>query len=332
MAFCLLSLACFGQDIQFSQFYAVPAYQNPAFAGSAYMHRFVLHQRMQWMSLDARYATSLVSWDTYISKIRGGLGVMAYRDYQGGDKIVSNEIAVQYAQEIPLSDKYVLRAGGQLSTAWRTVDYSQFRYAQDHTDQGYQGSTYNQQGDNTFWYGDLSAGLVFFSDKLWAGLSTHHLNQPSQTFYNNTSNRLPMKVALTGGYKHVFRRTSSNTDFHARVVEYNVIPTFHYKMQGKSDQLDLGAYSQLDRMLVGFWYRGIPFKNYESIQNNESMVAMIGFKYHNIAFAYSYDFTVSRLSRARTGGSHEINLTIYWDRQKDKTKPMRRLPCPELFD
>lgn len=332
-AICLLwSFKGFSQDIQFSQFYAIPTYQNPAFAGSAYSHRVILHERLQWMSLDARYHTSLISWDKDIEKLRGGVGLMFMRDYQGGDKIVSNEVAGQYSYEVPLSPKYVLRAGVQVGMAWRTVDYSDFRYAQDHTDYGYSGNTYNQYGNSTFWYGDISSGLMFFSDKLWLGVASHHMNEPKQTFYNNVNNRLPMKLSFTGGYKFIIKRVSPKLDFNGRVQEFSITPTFHYKMQGKSDQLDFGLYSQMDRLLLGLWYRGIPLKTYEYIQNNESAVAMVGFKYRNLVFAYSYDFTVSRLQRARTGGSHELNLTIYMERRKQKTRPMRRLPCPDFFD
>jgi len=274
------------------------------------MHRIILHQRLQWMNLDARYSTSFVSWDKNIDKIKSGIGFSALRDYQGGEKIVSNEVAGQYAYEVPLSSHYALRAGVQLAMAWRTIDYSDFRYGQDHTDQGYQGNTYSNYGNNTFWYGDISSGLVFFSHKLWLGAAAHHMNEPKQTFYNNVNNRLPMQLAFTGGYKFIVKRIVPKYAIQGRSKEFNVTPTFHYKMQGKSDQFDLGLYSQLDRILVGLWYRGIPFKNYDAIQNNESAVILAGIKYHNMVFAYSYDITVSRLSRANTGGSHEINVTL----------------------
>lgn len=333
MVCCLfLNFRTKGQDIQFSQFYAVPLYQNPAFAGSAFMHRVILHQRFQWMKLDARYASSYVSWDNHFDKLRGGISVMASHDFQGGDKIISDDIAVQYATEIPLNEKFSLRMGGQFALGWRTIDYSKYQYAQDFNDQGYQGNTYNQYGNDRFFYPDLSAGTMLYSEKMWFGLSAHHINEPSQTFYSNVSNKLSMKVAVTGGYKWVLKKFTSNTDFFKRTVEYNLIPTIHYKLQGKSDQLDLGLYSQIDRLLIGLWYRGIPVKRLDGIQNNESAVLLAGFKYRNIVFTYSYDLTVSRLSRAHTGGSHELNLTLYFEKQKNTVKPMKRLPCPDYFD
>ena len=60
----LICVSSDGQDIQFSQFYQVPTYQNPAFAGSAHKTRATVHQRIQWPSLDANYVTSFVSFDS----------------------------------------------------------------------------------------------------------------------------------------------------------------------------------------------------------------------------------------------------------------------------
>jgi len=328
----LLSITSVGQDIQFSQFYAVPLYQNPAFAGSAFLNRVVLHQRFQWMRLDARFASSYASWDNHYDKIRGGIGVMASHDYQGGDKIISDDIAVQYATEVQLNEKFALRAGAQLALGWRTIDYSRFQYSQDYTDQGYQGNTYNQYGSERFFYPDLALGTVLYTEKMWFGISSHHINEPKQTFYSNINNKLPMKLAFTGGYKYVIKQYTSNTDYFKRTIEYNLIPTAHYKMQGKSDQLDLGLYSQMDKLLLGVWYRGIPIKRLDGIQNNESTVILAGLKYHHVVFTYSYDLTLSRLSRARTGGSHELNLTLYFEKKKKTVRPMKRLPCPDYFD
>lgn len=331
LTFLLQSSFVVGQDIQFSQFYSVPLYQNPAFAGSAFMHRVTLHQRFQWMSLDARYQTSYVAWDNHFEKLRGGIGVSASHDIQGGNKLVSDNVAVQYATEIPLSGNWALRAGAQFELGFRSINYASFQYAQDFTDDGYQGNSYNQYGTERFYYPDISTGLLLYASHLWIGVSSHHMNEPSQTFYNNTNNKLPMKLAFTGGYKYILKtQPRGKLSFTDEVAEYSLTPTFHYKMQGKSDQLDLGFYSQLDMLLVGLWYRGIPIvKNYNNILNNESMVGLLGIKYRNIAFAYSYDFTVSRLYRARTGGSHELNLTFYFEKQ-NKKKPMKRLPCPDF--
>lgn len=106
-------------------------------------------------------------------------------------------------------------------------------------------------------------------------------------------------------------------------------------MEGKSDQLDIGAYLTYNEVVVGVWYKGIPIKNYQpGIHNNESVIGLIGLVLGNFRIGYSYDATVSRLARANTGGAHELSLTFVFDQQsngKKKTKHRMRKPvCPKF--
>ncbi len=314
-----------GQDIQFSQFYAAALYQNPAFAGSTHHHRGTFHQRLQWPGLDAKYTTSLLSFDTYANKYNSGFGVMVFKDWQGSSTINSIDAGVQYAYEIHFNEQISFRPGLQLSYVSRNLDYSGLTLPEDYTNNGYVGGS-NLNGNSRKGYVDISSGGIFYSEKLWVGVSAHHLNMPNQSFIGDVS-RLPIKFALTAGYKIPL--------IHSKFMAYmdhekdkSITPTVHYKFQGKSDQLDLGLYANYDFVMVGFWYRGIPVKHYEKgLHNNESMVAMVGWKYEAWTVTYSYDFVVSRLSRARTGGAHELNLTYVYSRHKHY-KPMKRLPCP----
>src|SRR5690606_38165819 len=70
----------YAQDIQFSQFYASSMYANPAFAGSAHSGRVSSHTRYQWPRLDAKYFTTLASFDFYAPKVNSGFGIMALKD------------------------------------------------------------------------------------------------------------------------------------------------------------------------------------------------------------------------------------------------------------
>jgi type IX secretion system PorP/SprF family membrane protein len=180
---------------------------------------------------------------------------------------------------------------------------------------------------------DFSSGGILYSDRAWLGFSAHHINRPDQSFKGSGySSHLPVKFSFTGGYKILFssRKFTENINGNNKIV--SLTPTFHYKFQGQSDQFDLGLYGMYDQALVGVWYRGIPFiKQYESnLQNNESIVFLLGWRYQNFCLSYSYDFTISKLSNARTGGSHEINLTFIKGHKK-KVKPMKRLPCPSFY-
>lgn len=316
------------QDIQFSQFYANTLYLNPAFAGSTHDLRGVLHQRIQWPKLEAKYITSSASLDTYIKKTKGGIGLIVMKDWQGANTISSTDIALQYAQEVDFSSKLSMRFGLQGAYVSRNINYAQLTFPDQYTDGGYSGlGTSEDFGMNRKNFFDLSAGTVLYSDKLWLGISAHHINNPNQSFYNEVS-RLPVKIGIVGGYKiELDDRGTNNPN---KTSRYSLTPTFYYKMQGKSDQLDLGIYGMREDLMLGFWYRGIPIKHYErNLQNNESMVVLLGWRINKLVLSYSYDFTISKLNNTRTGGSHEFNLTYIYPLPL-KRKILKRLPCPKF--
>lgn len=332
--FCLTG---FAQDIQFSQFYAVPLYQNPAFAGSAHAPRFMVHNRIQWPGINSsatsnalsRYTTSLFSADTYFSKYRSGAGLMVFRDWQSGSLLSSTEVSALYAYEIPVTSGFSLRPGLQASYVMRSIDYSKLRFPEDFDDaNGFNGNVRSGGAQNRYF--DFSSGVIGYSERIWTGVSFHHINQPNQTFIGASGVRLPMKFAITGGYK-IYLKQPRHQTYLEDVKEVSLTPTVHYKAQGKNDQTDLGVYLNYDQLMAGLWYRGIPFKKYlKSIQNNESLILLAGWKYNNWAFGYSYDMTVSKLTTVRTGGAHELNIT-YVHHQSKKYKPMKRLPCPSFY-
>ena len=145
-----------------------------------------------------------------------------------------------------------------------------------------------------------------------------------------TSSTRSLKINVLELFFLLLKKPSKLT-FNQHPKEISVTPTFHYKSQGKSDQFDLGVYGRYDHFLVGIWYRGIPFKKLEDFQNSESISVSAGWRYHQYTIFYSYDKTVSTLNPINPGGAHEINLTFIDYRKWKKRKPMKRLPCPNLY-
>lgn len=318
------------QDIQFSQFYANVLYLNPAFAGSAHGLRGIGHQRLQWPGLEAKYITSSISVDYFLKKTRSGFGVLLFKDWQGSNPISSTEMSFQYAQEVPISPTHFIRAGAKISYASRYINYAILNFPDQFDDNGRLNiDTQEPFGNDKVNYLDYSIGGMFYSDKYWMGVSADHITQPAQSFYGNGS-KLPMKLDFIAGYKILLLNNNAlsriSTD-----NEIYITPTAHYKYQGKSDQVDLGVYALYYHLMLGGWYRGIPLlKQYRpDIQNNESVVVLAGWKINNFRVSYSYDFTVSKLQKARTGGSHELNVTYILEIPKQK-KIMKRLPCPDF--
>jgi type IX secretion system PorP/SprF family membrane protein len=321
------------QDIQFSQFYAVPLYQNPAFAGSAHATRGIVNTRLQWLGLDANYKTYYASGDTYLSKYKSGLGFQLINDIQGSNRYSATTFSFLYSYEIPVSKTFTARLGLQASGVQRTLDYNGLRYPSQFRDSlGYVGGGNYRTGNQNQLYADIGAGTVIYSDRMWGGFSVEHLNTPVQSFAGASKDNLPMNFQVTGGYKIPIsqRKYLAYTEDKSEV---SITPTFHYKSQGKSDQLDIGLYGMYNQLMAGVWYRGIPIKHYNNdykIPNRESVVFLLGWMYKTWSFGYSYDLTISRLTAAGPGGSHEFNIT-YIHKPVKKHKPMRRLPCPSFY-
>lgn len=322
------------QDIQFSQFYAVPLYHNPAFAGSVHAPRATVHNRLQWLGLDANYKTYYVSGDTYLDKYKSGIGFQIVHDIQGSSTYASTQFSFLYSYEIPVSTKFTARLGLQASGVQRTLDYTGLKYPSQFDDgSGYLGNIgTHPTGTQNQLYADIGAGTVIYSDRVWGGFSVQHLNTPVQSFAGAEKDNLPMNFQLTGGYKIPLsqRKYLAYTEDKS---EISITPTFHYKSQGKSDQLDIGLYGMYNQLMAGVWYRGIPIKHYDNnykIPNRESVVFLLGWMYKTWSFGYSYDLTISKLTAAGPGGSHEFNIT-YIHKPVKKHKPMRRLPCPSFY-
>lgn len=324
------------QDIQFSQFYQAQLYQNPAFAGAMHKDRAMFHQRLQWPSLQAKYITSLVSFDTYYKQYQSGYGMMIFYDQQGDGQISSMEISGQYAYELHINSQFSFRGGLQLGWNSRNIDYTRLTFPQQFDDSGFTGAANPYAGlKSRKTYFDIAAGGILYTTSYWIGVSAHHLNTPNQTFMDANAD-LPMKIALTGGYKFVIANEASGLANDNAITEISITPTAHYKLQGKSDQLDLGVYGHYKHYLAGGWYRGIPVKQFNAkLNNHESIVLLLGYKTYSMSLTYSYDFTVSTLSDADqgitgTGGSHELNITYIFG-QKRWTKPTKRMPCPNFY-
>jgi type IX secretion system PorP/SprF family membrane protein len=325
-----ISSVSIGQDIQFSQFYAVPTYQNPAFAGSAHALRGIAHSRLQWPGLDANFNTAFVGVDHFFSKYNSGAGIYFLSDWAGKNTISTKEIHLQYSYNLPVSEKYSIRAGLQAGGVQRNINYNGLTFPTQWNSSGYKGDSTYSPAQNLY-YADLGAGALFYGDRIWAGLSAHHLNTPNQSFAGDVA-RLPMQIAFTGGYKIPINSASHHMAYMHDAPDVSITPTFHYKAQGKSDQLDLGLYAQYNVLLAGVWYRGIPIKNYDpKFPNNESIVLLLGWKYKDISISYSYDITVSKLNTARPAGAHELNITYIHSKHQKQHKPMKRLPCPSFY-
>lgn len=321
------SIHVMAQDPQYSQFYANALFLSPAFAGAQQSTRAIVATRYQWPSQKTSFLTGTASFDHYIERYKSGVGLIVSSDVASAANLKTTEVGIQYSYQILVSKKHIFRPALQLSYVSKNIDYNKLTFGTQYTNDGYVGGSSGESWiKNGVSFADISSGVLLYSKNYWVGFSLHHMNQPNQSFFNRES-RLPAKFSFFGGFTWSFtpewRKRHVNPN-----EEKSISPAFLYKMQGKSDQFDLGLYARYNTLVAGIWYRGIPLKVYLPEKNNrDAIVFLVGLIYQGLNVGYSYDLTLSKLTVA-SGGSHEI--TVSYSIKHKKKKIVKVLPCPKF--
>ncbi len=323
------------QDPQFTQFYAAPLYLNPAFAGSAMAPRITVNYRNQWPAI-TNYVTSAVGVDHFLPKINSGIGLLILNDSQGQGVINSTEVHGLYSFQFQANEQTFVRLGVQAGYVSRNLNYYGLTFGDQFTNGGYTGQPSNDPilGVNTpkNSYLDFSTGGLVYSDWFFAGFSAHHINQPSQGFFQGANSKLPIKGDVMMGLKIPLLGFTGLGDELGK--EISISPVLLYKFQGKYDQLDIGAYLTYSPLTLGVYYRGLPFKqSVQGLNNHDALAFLVGYRQDKFSIGYSYDATVSTLG-VSTGGSHEISLSYIFDKPEGKQARIKQrkgeLSCPKF--
>jgi type IX secretion system PorP/SprF family membrane protein len=325
------------QDPQFSQFYAAPLYLNPALTGATGQARAGVNYRSQWPAIDATFTTMSVYFDYFIADAKSGVGMIINRDVEGLAGLRSLYVGLQYSYELQLTKGIGFRPGVQVALYNKDINFDKLTFGNqyDATTGQFDPTIPGEltgNGSNTFV--DLSLGGVFFTKIAYLGISAFHLTEPNQSLVDEDS-PLPMKLSVHGGFKYFMKPGAVGSGIYTREAERSIGPAFQYRHQGQFDQMDLGVYYTAEPMVLGLWYRGVPFKNVEGYVNNESIVLLLGFTKigakEALNIGYSFDYTISKLGIG-SGGAHEFSLTYTWPMRNPRKPPRDKMviPCPDF--
>lgn len=320
----MLGACAFGQDPQLSQFYAAPMYLNPALTGNTNQDRLALNYRLQWPAIGPGYKTYAVAYDHRSAGLNSGFGGMVMHDRAGTQGLSFTQMAFNYSYEARLNRRQAIRGGIRAAYTLRTVDWGNMLFA-DQVIRENALTSVEPLLVQSISYFDFSAGVLYYSEQLWGGISVNHLNQPQQSLFLEGDARLPMRTSVHAGY----RFPMDGQPFRSSKTKMTLAA--HYKAQEKWDQLDLGGYVDHDGISMGLWYRGIPgLKAYEPGQpNDEAVVLLLGYETpYQLQLAYSYDVTISKLTM-KSGGAHELSVIYEWPK-KGKNRKYRSIPCPKF--
>jgi len=314
-----------GQDPQFTQFYANQLYLAPSFAGATESDRMTLAYRNQWPELvGGVFVTYSFSYDHYFENFNSGVGVLLLKDVAGTGDLGITNAGIMYSYDITVIEGFHLRPGIHFNYTQQGLDFSKLTWNDELSNPS--GGTIEQEPSNAKPDVDFAASLLGYGDRWWAGFTVDHLLRPNYGLYNNEV-RLPIKVSAFGGYKIIKRSRLVNP------IDESVSVAAYFRHQDIYTQLDLGLYWYKPPLMLGLWYRGIPFWKgkegaYQRDPRGDALAFLVGYKMDQLRVGYSYDFTISNLVSS-TGGAHEIILT--WEFKTTRQKKRKRMvPCAEF--
>lgn len=308
--FCLLIPGiAWGQDVQYSQYYANPIYLNPALVGSAGVTRLGVNFRNQWPALDQTFIAYTAYADHYEARLNSGFGLILQGVNESFTETSWNEVGLAYSYRLQLSVNSFIQAGMQSSFIARDAGFGRVILgSQLDLDRGsidYSGSGF--AGESQVRDVDAHVGLMYYGKKTWFGASMAHLLQPNVSYIVDGTSRLPRKLSLHGGYLFNLAPGNINDYFNNTDQERSFSIGFNYKQQGQFSQLDVGTEFFFDPLALGLWYRGLPVKY--GLPNHESLVVVVGVSLDSgLEVGYSFDFPISSFGLARSGGAHELSV------------------------
>lgn len=321
-------------DPQFSQFYNVPLYHNPASVGTAGT-RFALTSRAQWAEVESGMNTTLVALDHSFDKSGSNVGGFILRDQQGKVGVMTYHVALQYGYAIKLSKTWRLRAAMELGVVNKRLE-NNLKFVDQFDNSGLIAPTSSENLiSESIFYPSIGTGLLLHNDTFWAGAAINHLNRPEQSFFaqNQLNTRVATRTTIYAGARIPL--------FHD--INSSLSPTFLYKQQGSFKQMDLGVYTRFPisyafkykhkaassvQGMAGLVYRGWVFEKYEhELPNNDAIIVMAGLGFNNWGISYSFDAGINGRD-VRLNNAHEISLVYTWKKSKKRRKTF--FPCPSF--
>ncbi len=291
------------QDLTISQFIANPMFTNPGFAGSNLGPRATIMYRNQWPNLHASFESYSASYDQNIEFINSGFGASFVSNKIGGDALVTATMSAYYAYQFRPSDDLNINLGirgsyFQKRLNWNRVNSSSvFDTIRTMIGSGNGTDVPNTTVKNY----DVSVGAIFtYKESLFGGFSAEHLNSPNISFFEGDSlTNLGLKTSFFAGVNINLRKKVIRGTYYIPII---ITPTVYYQGRKGFQQLSIGSFVSRANVFAGAWYR-------LDFNSDAAVVALIGAQYKQLAFGYSFDYSLSS-SSTFNGGAHELTLSF----------------------
>ncbi len=309
-----LNITTKAQDVQFSQLFADKLYLNPAYVGSEYCPRLMVAHRNQWAAVSFPYLTYSASYDQYIEKLSGGIGVRIMKDDQGGGVFSKLNADFIYAYKLNLTRNMSLKLAIEASIFQQSVNTSNLIFP-DMIDplHGVAFGTSEAINVQPILTPDFSSAFLLSYKNYSLGFNVSHLPIPIVAEHNEI---LPMK--FIGQLSTTIPIMKNNDKLPTYVLEPNIV----YVQQFNTSQLFYGMYFGVNKIAVGMFVRqNLKF-------DFDAFIASFHINIKQMSIGYSHDITLSRLY-THSLGTHELTFTYLFNCDK-KIKGYKTISCPSF--
>lgn len=310
------------QDFHLSQYDAAPLFLNPAMAGLFNGgHRIHAHYRSQWSSISSKpFQTAVISYDRQIKKFGLGIEVLDNRAGAANYNVFSSLLCASFDLTLDRQAKHHISFGVKGGVIQKSVNEQRLYFNNQYSP--INGGSFDPSlpsgeilSQANMLLPDISAGLVYYfaSEQSrvnpYIGVSTFHLSQPNETFFDFT-NKLPLRYAIHGGCQlAISEKVQLSPKFllmqqtNARNIMGGLL--LYYYLEGSDAYLIFG-----------------PTARY-----NDAGIVELGLKTNRAIYKVSYDVNVSALNPATNGrGGFEVSITYI----AKKPRPQGIKICPRL--
>ncbi len=254
---------------------------NPAYSSIDEALSVTALSRHQWVGFKGAPNTQTFAVHTPIKESNTSAGIMLMRD-QIGEVIKENSFFFSLAQRVQIGEESYLSVGLDAGISKYIANYSEAGSPTSSTD--------NVFTDESTLRGNFGFGVMFFSDKFYAGFSSPHFYYKGLDNLGQQSNTaFRPHYLLQGGYL-----LNLGEDFKLKpntLIKY---------VNGSPLQVDLNA----NLLIKETVWLGASWRSFDSID----FIAEVQLT-PKLQLGYAYDFTTTALGSVQKG-SHEIMLNL----------------------
>ncbi|MDE5924000.1 MAG: PorP/SprF family type IX secretion system membrane protein [Muribaculaceae bacterium] len=276
---------------QLTQYWAIPAYYNPAATGATDYVNIRAGAKLQWLGIENAPKGFLASADSplKIGSKKIGLGVNFSQMGLGLFSNLQANIQASYKLNLFKGVLSIGLAGGYYNSKFKGSEI----YIPDNDDYHQGSDTSLPTQDLTGNAFDFSAGISYTHKYFSVGISGLHLLQPTVKLKIEGSESSDSHEYETSLPRMAYLTADGNIPLKSTLFELQ--PSLLVRTDFASFGAEITARARYNKFIsFGVGYRW-----------KEALSAMIGAEYKNFFLGYAYDFPHSAINRA-SSGSHEI--------------------------